>query len=569
MHHHHDLIYPLLSSVLAVFGAWTALDLFGRARRHGGRVQMRWVSASALAMGVSIWSMHFIAMLGFDPGTPVSYEVGPTLLSLALAVAGTAIAFAICAPPDAPRRRIVAGGLVMGLSIGGMHYLGMTALRSAVLVGYRSEWVAASVAVALIASILALAAARRDSLLVWRSGAALLLGAGIVAMHYTAMASVVLTPGAADVAVSGVPTAWLAFGVTGLTLLLLFLALGASLLDQKQIILLAMRAGSLGYWEMDVVRRRLTLSEHGRVLLGFKPGDPFDQGLVAGLLTPESAAHRSALLEQSIAESKDYEADYEMRDGRWLEVRGRMLVDGVGRARRLVGTIQDVTAHRTAFQALTRSEARQRVLINELNHRVKNTLATILSMAALSARKADSLEGFTASFQARLMSLAATHDLLTTEVWSGADIRSVFEAEFGHYDREQCILEGSAQWLSAESVLQLGLIIHELATNAAKYGALSRPEGRVRVSWAVDAGMLAIDWREDGGPPVSPPQRTGFGSRLIRSTASSVDLRYPATGFEADIVIRMAKPRSEMLTLGHANANHAGSDQATAARTAP
>ncbi|RYG14353.1 MAG: bifunctional diguanylate cyclase/phosphodiesterase, partial [Caulobacteraceae bacterium] len=90
MHHEHHLIYPLLSAFVAVFGSWTALDLFRRARSYEGKARVQWVGLSAIAMGVSIWSMHFVAMLGFDPGAPVSYDPGLTLSSLGLAMGGTA-----------------------------------------------------------------------------------------------------------------------------------------------------------------------------------------------------------------------------------------------------------------------------------------------------------------------------------------------------------------------------------------------------------------------------------------------------------------------------------------------
>ena len=172
MHHHHSLIYPALASVVAVFGAWTSLDLFSRAKRYGGGTRHRWVALSAIALGVSIWSMHFIAMLGFDPGGPVGYALAPTLASLLLAVGGTAAAFAIVAGAGFGGRlsRIATGGLLMGASIGAMHYLGMSALRTAALVGYRPEWVSVSILVAFFASVAALSAAQRDGRRIWRLG---------------------------------------------------------------------------------------------------------------------------------------------------------------------------------------------------------------------------------------------------------------------------------------------------------------------------------------------------------------------------------------------------------------
>ncbi|RZJ28535.1 MAG: hypothetical protein EON85_08770 [Brevundimonas sp.] len=436
---------------------------------------------------------------------------------------------------------------VMGLSIGGMHYLGMSAIRSSVSLGYQPGWVAASVVVAFLASFAALAAVRRNSRAAWQAGAAVLLGAGVVAMHYTAMVAVTLTPGADPAGGPGVPPLWLAFTVAGLTLLLLFLALGASLMDQRQVLSTALRAGRMGYWEMDIPRRRLTLSEQGRGLLGFAPDAPFDQSLVAALMTADSSDRRQQALERSINTGVDYEVDYELLDGRWLEVRGLMILDGGGRPLRLVGTIQDVTVHRIAFQDLARSEARQRLLINELNHRVKNTLATVLSIATLTARRSDDVQAFANAFQARLLSLSATHNLLTAQGWQQADLRDVFRAEFGHYNDDQVVLNGPDVWLSPENVLTLGLIAHELATNAAKYGALSLPEGRVEVCWRAEADALHLQWREHDGPPVTPPERKGFGSRLIASSAGASTFRYPPEGFEADLTLRLFERRPDGL----------------------
>ncbi|MBA4808907.1 MHYT domain-containing protein [Brevundimonas sp.] len=539
MHHHHEPIYLVLASLLAIFGSWTALDLFRRARLHDGTVQAGWIGVAAVAMGVSIWSMHFVAMLGFDPGAPVSYDLGLTVASLALAMAGTAVAFAVCAQPGRSLASLLGSGAIMGLSIGGMHYVGMAALRTSAIVGYQQGWVVASVVVALGASTAALWVARKDYHVRLRVIAAVLLGVGIVSMHYTAMASVTLTPGATPQGEPGVEPLWLAFGVAGLTILVLFLGMGASLLDQRQALLMALRAGRMGYWEMDVVRRRLRLSEEGRRLLGLDPSAPFEQSQVSGLLTPESAEHRARLLEEAIATGSDYTCDYQMLDGRWLEVRGEMLLDGLGKPQRLIGTIQDVTDHRAAFQALSESEKRQRILVNELNHRVKNTLATVLSMAHLTARKAATAESFAASFESRLLALSATHNLLTAQGWERATARNVFEAEFDRFDPDQVTLSGADIWLPSEAVLALGLITHELATNASKYGALSRADGRVRVDWSLGEEGLAVTWRETGGPPVKQPERTGFGSRLVRSTARTVDFRYPKTGFEADFTIQV------------------------------
>src|SRR3954452_609219 len=136
MTHTHHVPYVLLSLLVAILGSWTALDLFRRVRTHVGRAQRIWLSTAALAMGSSIWSMHFIAMLGFDPGSPVRYDVPLTVLSLALAVLATGGAFFAAVGETATSRRLVVAGGFMGAGICLMHYVGMAALRTAVSLGY-------------------------------------------------------------------------------------------------------------------------------------------------------------------------------------------------------------------------------------------------------------------------------------------------------------------------------------------------------------------------------------------------------------------------------------------------
>jgi two-component sensor histidine kinase len=162
-----------------------------------------------------------------------------------------------------------------------------------------------------------------------------------------------------------------------------------------------------------------------------------------------------------------------------------------------------------------RAETQQKLLLDELNHRVKNSLATVQSIAAQTLRNNPEPEAFREAFEARLLALSATHDLLTASNWRGAQLRDVLAMEFRPYGSERYEFEGPDVALSSNEALALGLLFHELATNAAKYGALSRPEGCVRVKWTVEDARLSLTWREQGGPKVAPPTRRGFGSRLI------------------------------------------------------
>jgi two-component sensor histidine kinase len=163
-----------------------------------------------------------------------------------------------------------------------------------------------------------------------------------------------------------------------------------------------------------------------------------------------------------------------------------------------------------------RAEAQQKLLLDELNHRVKNTLATVQSIAAQTLRNNPDLPAFREAFESRILALSATHDILTASNWRSARLRDVLAVEFRPYGAERYAFDGPDVALAAGEALTLGLLFHELATNAAKYGALSRAEGCVKVRWRVEPGpTLALTWTEQGGPPVVPPSRRGFGSRLI------------------------------------------------------
>ena len=215
------------------------------------------------------------------------------------------------------------------------------------------------------------------------------------------------------------------------------------------------------------------------------------------------------------------------------------VLDEQGRVAHWVSAQRDVTERK-------RAEARQRLLLAELNHRVKNTLAAVQSLAAQTARQAESADGFQVAFQSRLMALARSHDMLTEGGWEGAALHEVAQRTLAAYGGApaRCGVFGPPLRLVPTAVVTLNLAFHELATNAAKHGALSLPGGRVEVGWALEPGgggpVLAISWRESGGPPVRPPERRGFGSRLIerglpQEFGAEVALDFAPAGVECRI----------------------------------
>ena len=169
-------------------------------------------------------------------------------------------------------------------------------------------------------------------------------------------------------------------------------------------------------------------------------------------------------------------------------------------------------------------------LTRELNHRVKNTLANVLSIVSLTRRRADSLDEFATGIDNRIRALSATHDLLTQSEWGTTPIASVVGVELAPYANDQdhtVVIEGPAVELAPNDALSLGLAIHELATNAAKYGALSTSGGKVEITWSlVNEQLASIVWIESNGPEVTLPKKRGFGTDLIEKIVAH-ELRHP------------------------------------------
>jgi two-component sensor histidine kinase len=195
-------------------------------------------------------------------------------------------------------------------------------------------------------------------------------------------------------------------------------------------------------------------------------------------------------------------------------------------------------------------DRQQKLLLDELNHRVKNTLSTVQAIASQTLRTNADPATFRTAFEARLMALSATHNLLTATNWVSADLREVAQIEFHPYGPERYRLAGPAVALSPAQALALGLLFHELATNAAKYGALAHGDGQVEVVWRLraldDGAHLEIDWKEHDGPPVIPPNRSGFGSRLIERSlqgqlGGEATLDYAPDGVRCHIRLPLAR----------------------------
>jgi two-component sensor histidine kinase/PAS domain-containing protein len=226
-----------------------------------------------------------------------------------------------------------------------------------------------------------------------------------------------------------------------------------------------------------------------------------------------------ARIDEAIRTTKVFEHEHRVKqaDGRigWTLSRAIPVFDPDGAVSEWFGMAADVTERR-------RTDEHLRLVINELNHRVKNNLAMVQAMAMQTFGRADDLDEAIERFSGRLVALAQANDLLTGERWAGVDLQEVLRnAVRSHHEGEHGLrIDGPPTRLSPKSALALTLAAHELATNAVKYGAWSVPQGVVSIGWSIaprDDGdrALSLEWRETGGPPVAPPASRGFGSRLI------------------------------------------------------
>src|SRR5215212_2951068 len=212
------------------------------------------------------------------------------------------------------------------------------------------------------------------------------------------------------------------------------------------------------------------------------------------------------------------------------------------------------------LQERKRSEEHQTLLIRELQHRVKNTLATVQALLRATARSASTVEDFKQVFEARVLSLSRTHNLLVETTWRTASLRNVLHGELGPYDDRagtRVLLAGPAVELSAELAVPIGMAIHELTTNAAKYGAFSTPRGWLEVEWDVrgldGSRRVELWWAEHDGPLVEPPSRKGFGSSLIQRLLTTqcrakIDFDFDRLGLRFQMSVPLGQPMLEELT---------------------
>jgi signal transduction histidine kinase/DNA-binding response OmpR family regulator len=232
----------------------------------------------------------------------------------------------------------------------------------------------------------------------------------------------------------------------------------------------------------------------------------------------------------------------------WTHSRAIPILGADGEISEWFGTARDVTERK-------RAEETQTLLMNELNHRVKNMLTTVDAIAQQTLRRAADPASFAESFSGRLQSMSRMHSLLTSTNWEGADLREVIRDQIppGAFDDNRVTASGPSVQLAPQMALHTALMLHELGTNSVKYGALSRADGKVSIEWSVTGDELWLNWRERGGPPIKVPLGRGFGTTLIEQTVKgeggSARRSIEADGMHWELILPLAhadaaKPQS-------------------------
>jgi PAS domain S-box-containing protein len=320
-------------------------------------------------------------------------------------------------------------------------------------------------------------------------------------------------------------------------------------LEQQQRLAATYEHAAIGISEIAPDGRFLRVNEAICAITGYSREHLLANKLFTHTHPDDADPDREGFRKQVAGELEFYSVEkrFIRRDGRviWLSVRSSPVRDATNRLLYVVRVVQEITERKAA-------EQRQKLLMDELNHRVKNTLATVQSLASQTARGAPTPAAFRERFEGRLIALSQAHDQLTIHHWESADLRELLTGSLAPYagaGPERVVLRGEDIVLRPRAVLTLSMAVHELTTNAAKYGALSVPGGRIEIHWRpVRADhkrpVLRIDWLEHGGPPVANPEQRGFGSKLIQGSIAAelggtARLAFEPRGLRCEIAVPM------------------------------
>ncbi len=301
---------------------------------------------------------------------------------------------------------------------------------------------------------------------------------------------------------------------------------------------LTLEAGKVGSWVWDVRSGEVSCNDMFRRMYGLAEGQTVRVGDVLDATHPLDRPQVESSIDASFQDGMDYSAEARIAaTGRWLTMRGRVYQrDAEGRPLVMMGVSIDITESK-------QSADHTRLLLRELNHRVKNTLAMIQSVARQTIRQNPDPKDFIEAFSGRLRTISDAHVLLADRDWSGVQLYEVIASQLGPKFQtapDRAEVRGEDVTLPADHALGLGLILHELTTNAHHHGAWSGEAGTVSIDWEVKPEPnrgLSLTWRESGGPKVSSPAEYGLGAKLIERSLAKVLDSEVALNFEPSGVV--------------------------------
>jgi PAS domain S-box-containing protein len=288
----------------------------------------------------------------------------------------------------------------------------------------------------------------------------------------------------------------------------------ARLLESEQRRSLAIAAGNMGSWDWDWVNGDWIWDEGQYRIFGVDPQTfAVTPDSVQGLLFPEDVEELAKVVTHFTNGSKTYETEFRIRrpsgEIRWCIGTAAASVDGNDRVIRVSGVTIDITERK-------RAEQRQNLLSREVDHRGKNALALVQSIVRLT--RAETIRDYSKAVEGRIAALARVHTILSLSSWEGAELSGLIDEELAPFvtkDARRVAVSGPKVHLAPSTAQTLALALHELATNAAKYGALSSLHGRIGLSWTLADDSLELEWKEDAGPRVHPPMSRGFGTKSV------------------------------------------------------
>src|SRR2546423_9030559 len=289
------------------------------------------------------------------------------------------------------------------------------------------------------------------------------------------------------------------------------------LLESEQRRSLALAAGSMGSWDWDLVNNHIVWDEGQHAIYGVTPGQfAVTPANFKVLILPEDWERLQVGMDALLRQGQPHQAEFRIRrpngEIRWCASIAAASQDETGKVVRISGVTMDITERKGA-------EERQALLAREVDHRAKNAMAIVQSIVRLT--KAESIAEYGNVIEGRIKALSRAHALLSDSRWQGAEMAKLVEEELAPYrsvHADRIRITGPKIVLEPTTAQTLALALHELSTNAVKYGALSQASGRLELDWEIFPDEIVVTWRESGGPTVHKPRQTGFGAKIITSS---------------------------------------------------